>query len=146
MDNKNVVIIVTIALLIAVIGFMAYDKTRSAEIVIPPDGAGTQLPKPPTPSDDALITEPPAADLDLAKSVFAWGEAGEEITGTIVFIDTENGVIYFTESESGDLYYTLIVSGLSDAFLDGRPATLDEYYIGMPLTVRWIEEEAEATE
>lgn len=146
MDNKNVVIIVTIALLITVIGYIAYDKTRTAEVVITPEGAGAQLPKPPEPAAADLITEPPAADLDLAKSIFAWGEAGEEITGTIVFIDTENGVIYFTESESGDLYYTLIVSGLSDAFLDGRPATLDEYYIGMPLTVRWIEEEPEATE
>lgn len=144
MEKIHIVLTVVIALLITSVAYIAYDATRTAEIEIPQAEAGAQLQTPPEPNA-SLIAEPPAAagvDFDLAKSIFAWGEAGEEITGTIVFIDYANGVVYFTESESGDLYYT-VIEDFSELQLDGRPATLESYKIGMPLTVRWIEEETE---
>lgn len=136
MEKIHITLIVVIALLIAAIGYITYDKTRTAEVVIPQEEAGKQLPTPPEPPEEA----PPEITDTTPKTIFAAGEAGEEITGTIVYIDYATQTVYFEEPETKDIYYTYIVDGQSEIFIDGIPATLDQFYIGMPLTVRWTDE------
>lgn len=145
-SKQNIVIITTIALLISAVGYIVYDKaTGKGEVVIPSDAAAKQLVMPPEPETQPA-NETLTAELDLAKSIFAQGQAGEEITGTVVFIDYSNGVVYFTETTTGELYYTIVDVELSELMIDGIPVTLAQFYEGMPLTVRWTDEPVEVIE
>lgn len=136
MEKIHIVLTVVVVLLCASIAYIAYDRTRGAEVEISEEGAPGQLPTPPKPTEEA------PSEIALAQSIYAQGEAGEEISGTIIYIDYQNFVIYFEETETGEIYYTLI-DEFSELKANGRPATLVNFYEGMPITVRWTDEPLE---
>lgn len=155
MDNKQMAtILIVVAMICTVAVVISYQREEKepekAEMVVPRDLPYKQLIQqivPPTlqeqqtahASANQTLLIPRQTNISddwTSTSIFASGKVGEEIEGTIVYVDNANMTVYFYETTTGDIYYTRMTD-YTLTYLDGNFATLYDFKVGMPIAVRW---------